>query len=290
MADKNYSYAKISPTAKVVSYFRKFSDIPFTNDVVELFSKEPAYQEIIDSLTIDDSFNPIAPMLELRYKSIQNFITKNNYSQVLELASGIAMRGLNMTKDPNMVYVETDLKSINEEKLAIIDKIKTKYNIKTLSNLFFHQANALSYFELEQTLKHFNNNKPLVIVNEGLLQYLDKNEKSLVAKNIHKLLSEFNGCWVTPDLSSVSQMHGMGDKDKYKKFIDIFAKATSRNFEQTAFLDDKDIDLFFDDLGFTVDKIPQLTADINLSTLPKEQSDLYQEANKLAHLWVLKTK
>ncbi len=58
-----------------------------------------------------------APILEARYKSIVHLIRSSGTTQVLELASGFSLRGLAMSENSDLVYVDTDLPGIREEKV-----------------------------------------------------------------------------------------------------------------------------------------------------------------------------
>ena len=59
-----------------------------------------------------------------------------------------------------------------------------------------------------KTLKatRFFNEEPIAVVNEGLLQYLDSQEKTVLGRNVHQLLKRFGGIWITPDISKRSRM------------------------------------------------------------------------------------
>lgn len=263
------NHNKISPTAKLVAYWRQFAEIPFSKDIAQNFEVEKTMRTIFgqDMLEIDDK-NLFISLVELRYKCIQNLILKRNFKQVLEFASGISLRGLAMTQDPELTYVETDLPELNQEKISLVQNIMYKNNITRRPNLFFHATNILNYAEIEEALKHFDPKAPLLIVHEGLMQYLSKEEKKIAAKNIHKVLSRFGGLWVTPDFDTKTTInHSLQEREGYSKMRDIINLKTGRDFEENAFDNDAEIFTFFKELGFKVDFQAQYDQDSKLSNL-----------------------
>lgn len=283
----------ISPTAKLVAYWRQFSDIPFSKDVASLFNAEGVYREMLNGESVHLQQNDVVvPFLEIRYKSIRHLIENRKIKQVLEFASGISLRGLAMTDDPDLTYVETDLPKLTQEKVKLVQTIMDRHDIRNRQKLFFHNTNILNYNDIEPALKHFDRKKPLAIVHEGLFQYLTRAEKAIAAKNIHHVLTKFGGIWLTPDLDTKSQLnHYAFDRAQFQKFVDIIEQTTGRHLEHNAFEDDTDIFAFFHDLGFNVEFKPQMNKEISLSSLSTKpiSPDLLRSLQSL-RLWVLTVK
>lgn len=284
------AHSRISPTAKFVAYFRQMSDIPYSKDIVDVFDVESSFQQLFmpnNKVMYGDIF---APLLEIRYKSIQYAIEQANITQVLEFASGISLRGLAMTKDPNITYVETDLPELNQEKIDLLSTVMKRNNIKTRANLFFHAVNVLNVDEIESALRHFSVHKPLAIVHEGLFQYLTRDEKKQAAKNIHRLLERYGGIWMTPDLDTQSSFHTqLASRSQSEEMMSLIKNLTGRDFMQNAFQDEGDVMAFFKDLGFAVSWQPQMNENISLSTLNTKHinQEVLDALNKL-RLWTLK--
>ncbi len=287
------NHDKISPTAKMVAYWRQFADLPFSKDIAQEFHVEETVRSVFGQSMVDfprkDFF---VPFVEVRYNCIQNFIRKKNLKQVLEFASGVSLRGLAMTSDSSLTYVETDLPDLTNEKVKLVKTIMENNNIQQRKNLFFHSTNILNYTEIAPALEHFDTNRPLLIANEGLFQYLSKEEKKIAAKNIHKVLSQYGGYWVTPDLDTkASFAHSFVDKDDYKKMMDMVNLKTDRNFEANAFDTEAEIFSFFEDIGFNVSYQSQWETSEHLSSLDRGvASDETVEALKKLRLWVLTVK
>ena len=288
------THENISPTAKLVAYWRQFTDIPYSQDIASYFHVEETMQEMFaDQLAaykfgVDTVF---APYIEIRYKSIQYAILKREIKQVLEFASGISLRGLAMTCDPELVYVETDLPGITEEKCQVVQKIMTKHNIPDRDNLFFYPVNILQFSEIEPVLRHFDAQQPIAIVNEGLLQYLSLEEKKVAAQHIHRILSQFGGIWITPDLDTQVDMQATAfqqEETQYQSCMDAITKTTGCNLLQNAFENDAAVLRFFTEMGFTVQIQSQFDDDLVLSSL--KGKSISQTATDSIHnlrLWVM---
>ncbi len=281
------AHDKISPTAKMVAYWRQYADLPFSDDIAQEFKAEEAVKQIFGSLPMP-SKEFFVPLVEIRYNCIRDYILKNSFKQVLEFASGVSLRGLAMTKDPQMVYVETDLDNITDEKTRLIQKIQTKHGISERKNLFFHSTNILNYEEIKPAIAHFDRTKPLLIANEGLFQYLNKDEKKTAAKHIHKILSEFNGTWITPDFDTWSKIDPAFERPGFKEMMEAVNSKTGRSFEANAFKDENEVFSFFEELGFKVSYQPQWNAETPVSSLPKNPPSELLTALKRLRLWVLK--
>ena len=296
----DFDYSKISVTAKLVAFFRNFSDIPFASEVAESVHAEQVLQAIASTLDLEsqedssasmlvDEGKVYAPLLEARYKSIVQLILKSGYTQILELASGFSLRGLAMTKDSRFVYVESDLQGVNDEKIKLVNQIRSKYSIPDKGNHHLVTANALIYSELEQTLQYFSMDQPLVIVNEGLIQYLSEAERDAVADNVRKLLAGFkSGLWITPDFSTRQSAENISESTK--RFRQAITGATNRQLYAAAFETDEALEQFISAAGFSghcsnqLDEIESLTSVATLGLSPKMVEHIRSaHANLAAH-------
>jgi O-methyltransferase involved in polyketide biosynthesis len=270
-------YSKISVTAKLVAFFRKFSDIPFAVDVAEYIHADETLMTIARQLeegtdqppsdgTLPDEGKVYAPILEARYKSIVQLILKSGYKQVLELASGFSLRGLAMTRERDFVYVESDLQGINDEKQKLIADMQTKHAIADYGNHHIATANALAFDELERAIEPLRKDQPLILTNEGLIPYLTAAERETLAGNVHKLLHKFagGGIWITPDFMTRQAAENVSER--VKRFRAAIAGATDRPLYAAAFETDEEIDQFIKDSGFNglcryqIDEVPHLSS------------------------------
>lgn len=233
----------ISPTAWTIAHRRTFTDIPYSKPIFDLIEQQRKLQGIEISEELKSP--QIAPQIEARYKLVNIMLEENNIKQVLEIAAGFSPRGLAMTDDASVTYVETDLSKITKQMDKIVGKIGKK------ENLFIENADVLDLRTLQSSLKHFDKRKSLGIIHEGLLRYLSFDQKAVVAKNIHTILESFDGVWITPDISLKSIVKAetfMGGKfEKIKERIGI-------NIDNNLFDNVEHAQKFFENLGFTVEK------------------------------------
>src|SRR6478735_7114503 len=120
----------ISVTAKIAAYYRQFSDIPFAQEVARRIGAEAAYDQILREHGLErDKLTFYAPMFEARYKSLTQLILQSGASQVLELASGYSLRGLDLTRSDAIRYVETDLPEVVAAKLSLLEDVRQQHRI-----------------------------------------------------------------------------------------------------------------------------------------------------------------
>jgi len=234
----------ISPTAWVTAYRRNFTDIPYAKEIfVEL--------EKLRKNDIPEKYKTaeLAPQIEARYKLLNRLLKESGVRQVLEIASGFSPRGLEMTKDPEFTYVELDLPVILKQKQVISEKI-----VGERPNLYFDIGNALGFGGLKKSLKYFDKNKPIAIINEGFLRYLTMEQKTFVTIYIHDILQEFNfnGVWITPDITLKSVLNV--EKEATNNRVSEVHKDTGLNIEGNSFSSVDEAEEFFGQLAFKVEK------------------------------------
>ena len=183
------SYERISPTAKFVAYARTFTDIPFAKEMAAESGAEKTYRKLAGSVEPTARF---LPLWEARYKATDRILNQRGVTQILEIAAGLSPRGLAMTENSAVIYVATDLPQVLEEEQTIAEAILAKLNSYRL-NLHFQVANVLDYESLSRAATFFKSDKPIAVITEGLLPYLNNHEKEVSTNNIYKLLRKYCG-------------------------------------------------------------------------------------------------
>ena len=282
------NFEKVSLTARLTAYMRQYSDIPFAKDVAIRLRAEEAFEKLLR----DNELSPkdllwYAPILEVRYKSVAETIRKSRANQVLELASGFSLRGLAVTQDPQVTYVESDLEELTDEKVSLVADLRRQYRLGEHGNLHLVTADALDRNQLQSAARSFRRDQPIAVVNEGLLQYLSATEMATVARNIRDLLMEFDGVWITPDFSLKQDVKEVSEQQR--RFRRVVAAATERTLYNNAFDSDEQLLAFFDGLGLqprvlnAVDAAPDV---VSLDVLKLSYRILDTAKSKL-RLWVL---
>ena len=281
-------FDKISLTAKLAAYMRQFSDIPFAQEVAQHLRA----QEAFDRLLRDHQMRPedllwYAPLFEVRYKSIAATIRKLAMRQVLELASGVALRGLTMTQEPSVTYVESDLQELTDAKVSLVAALCRQYALPIHGNLHLVAANALDYQQLQTAVKPFRHHQPIAVVHEGLLPYLSAREMATVARNIRDLLVEFGGVWITPDFSLKEEARHASDQQR--RFRALVAAATERNLYDNAFDNNEQLLTFFDSLELHPQVLNQVEETPNIVSLDalKLPHQILDQAKSRLRLWML---
>lgn len=285
-------HSLISPTAKLVAWWRTFSDIPYANDAARLSSAYEAVRAMLDPLGIDPSLTLWgAPILEIRYKGLMREIRNSGCSQVLELASGISLRGLAMTSDPNLTYIESDLPGITREKLGIVEAITGQSAATIRPNLHFVAANVLENAELDAVTAILDPAKPVAVVHEGLLQYFSRAEKIQATRNIKAILKRFGGVWITPDFdfrTTLAEWGKMGGEAS--KMLEAIAEATGRAMLSEAFENEKEFVAFLASEGMKGERIPQWDPTMHVSSEPTSgiAPEVMQTLKQGLHLWKIR--
>ncbi len=282
------SFEKVGLTAQLAAYMRQFSDIPFAADVADLLHSREVFENLLQGHGMKpDDLLWYAPIFEVRYKSVTAAIQRSGCHQVLELASGLSLRGLVMTQDSDVSYIESDLAGISAEKAQLIAILRDRYALADYHNLSFPAVNAVEMSQLREAVKALRPHAPLAVVNEGLFPYLSPAEMQAVAHNIHELLIEFGGCWITPDLSIKAEVARVSEQQR--KFRLIVSAATERNMYNNAFESLDQLEAFFDKLGFKavvsnpLDDVPEPVS-IRVLGLP---ASLLDSLRSSLRLWVL---
>ena len=189
-----------SPTATAYSipYRLTFTDINYTPEIWSILSKLKGPQTQEDLIKI--LYPSTVPFFESRYLLTSKLISKFPSTQVAELAAGFSPRGIAMTGNPDMVYVELDLMVNSLIKQETIKFLETDYGIKPAGRLILETGDALNDQDFARMMSHFDTNKPVHFINEGLMRYLTHDQKKILAKNIYGYLKRFGGKWFTPDI------------------------------------------------------------------------------------------
>ena len=283
------SFDKISITAKLSAYYRQFSDIAFATEVAALIGAESAYAELARDHGLDrDQLTPYAPMFEARYKSVSELIRKSGASQVLELACGYSMRGLDLTRSGTLRYVETDLPGVIATKQELLDAIRRRHHLAPSPHHHVAVADALDLEQLRGATRALDPAQPLLVLCEGLMGYLTRAETDRVATNIHALLGDHQGgSWIVPDFTFVSELRNL--PPERLRLRAAVTGITERQLDASAFADHDDLVSFFGGLGFDtrvasqIDETPSFASLVALD-LP---ASLLDRLRPILRVWVI---
>ena len=234
------SFESIIPTALHTQYPLTFTDIPFSKGMFNELCKAGFPENFKnDTLAIE---------LEARYKLIDKLLEQSGCTQILELACGYTTRGLAWcTKNQNIKYVEFDLPQIINTKIRLIKNFS-----EIPSNLKFVSGNALCQEDINSAIANFDISKPIAVINQGLMRYLNFDEKEILAKNIYEVIKRNNGCRITCDVTPAKfiQTQNKNISANYNKNLTAI---TDRNNASWRFKNREHVNDFATKIGFNVE-------------------------------------
>jgi len=243
----------ISVTAKVAAYYRQFSDIPFAREVATRIGADAAFDQILGEHGLDrEKLTFYAPMFEARYKSITQLILRSGTSQVLELASGYSLRGLDLTRSGAVRYVETDLPGVVAAKLALLEEVRQHHGLGQSPAHVVTTADALDFDAVRSSAAALDTSQALTVLCEGLIMYLSKEQTEQLATNVRRLLGQFSGgCWITPDFTFRVEAKDL--PPERIRLREAITGVTQRQIDASAFEDGDDLAAFLARAGFDVE-------------------------------------
>jgi len=240
------NYNTISQSAKWLILMKGHTNIPFARQTAELIKYPEKY--IPDFNNKDMTYWARLVHFENRYWSIDQLLADLPVKNVLELSSGFSFRGLETSKRKGFYYIDTDLPDLIGSKKEFITALKTE-NFNSEGELEILPLNAIDEDEFRKVISRFPEGE-IAIVNEGLLMYLDPNEKEKLCKIIYDILKERGGYWITADIYLKNKMNKLELKvdDKTQEFFE------QHNIEENRFESFEEAEIFFKRMGFVIDK------------------------------------
>ncbi|QIY89484.1 class I SAM-dependent methyltransferase [Chryseobacterium gallinarum] len=270
---------KVTDTAKALMAFKAETDtIPYAKKIADYFNIDtPA------ALREDFGFQASVLHFEMRSRSLDYFLEKTSAPTVLELSAGFSLRGLEYAHhNINTTYLDTDLNSIITAKTGMLENMGETVP----SNLQFLDLDALD----EKSFPAVSSE--VLIINEGLLMYFNRESQRRILRNIHSLLNKNGGTWVTADIYLKHETHTLGS-DRDKKWNTFFKK---NNVHENYFESFGQAEQFFNDNGFRI--IEKYEPEFEkLSSLPKlletgtpKQLELLKSKGRIQETWRLAMK
>jgi O-methyltransferase involved in polyketide biosynthesis len=196
MQAEERNFSSVSPSAKSLLLMKGYTSIPYAREAAALMKGPEVFGLSFDET--DFWFWIRVMHFESRYRSIDELLTHTNATNILELSSGYSFRGPDFcARNERLHYIDTDLPEVVAVKQRMIDELQLAQNIKGRYELL--PLNAMDEAAFNKIVERFGDG-PLTIVNEGLLMYLDREEKKRLCQTIHSVLKRRGGCWITADI------------------------------------------------------------------------------------------
>jgi O-methyltransferase involved in polyketide biosynthesis len=282
--------ARISVTAKLSAYYRKFSDIAFAAEVATLIGADAAFAELVREHALEpDKLTFYAPMFEARYKSVTQLIGECGATQVLELASGYSLRGLDLTQTSSVHYVETDLRDVVATKLELLEEVRRRHDLAPRPSHEVTAADALDLGQLQRAAAGFDRGRPLMILCEGLVGYLTREETGRLTGNVQRLLGEFSGgWWMVPDFAFKTELRSL--PPERIRLREAVTGITERQLDASAFEDADDLAAFVHRAGFEMEMFRQVDKTASFSTIAALDlsPDVIERMRPVLRVWLMR--
>jgi O-methyltransferase involved in polyketide biosynthesis len=240
------NYDSISPSAKALLLLKSHTNIPFARQAATLSMLPEHYEP--DFTRREPGFWTRVVHFEVRYSSIDELLSDSRSKNIIELSSGFSFRGLALTRDRELNYVDTDLPHLIDTKKQYVEAL-SKDLPAPRGHLETRPLNALDeagFMDIVDTLPEGE----VTIVNEGLLMYLGMEEKETLCRIIRKVLQRRGGSWITADiyLKGRRRIAELEQGDTLKEFLE------KHHVEDNMFESFDDATALFNRMGLTVDK------------------------------------
>ena len=287
MSQEQKDFTSISPSAKSLLMMKGYTDIPYAKQMAALLQGS----ELFD-LNFDDKdfwFWIRVMHFESRYRSIDQLLNQANNKNILEVSSGYSLRGLDLcVKNKNTHYIDTDLPEIVALKQRMIADLQLEKDLKGTFELL--PLNALDASTFNRVVSRFDN-QPLTLVNEGLLMYLNLEEKKKLCNTVYNTLKQRGGCWITADVYVKRPAETIAQLPQSKSEAAFFQQ---HNIEENKFESYEAAQAFFKEQGFELIKeaVPnyqELTVMPHLlQVLPEEVRNSQKPPPRIQATWMLK--
>jgi O-methyltransferase involved in polyketide biosynthesis len=247
MVNETRDFNAISPSAEFLIRLKAYTTIPFAKEAAALLVKGPAAETRINPDAYKQFFLKMLIHFETRYRTIDNILSRLPTTNFLEISSGYSFRGLNMCLEKNVNFIDTDLPALIAEKKKVVAELIKNTDRELKGNLELEPLNSLNEDDFMRIINKFPEG-PVTIINEGLLPYLNEEEKRKLCSIIHKALQERGGYWVTGDIYSKEKSEW--NKDNMPEEAKQWREA--HRTEENKFDDLVQAELFFHRCGFEI--------------------------------------
>jgi len=247
--------------AAFVAHLRTFTEIPFAKKIAANAHFQALFEEY--PFVMSNEFTNEAPRFEARFQSLSHLVEVRGTDRIVELATGFSSRGLIMTSDSKISYLETDLSPTINEKREIVEQILLQESTSR-DNLRFAELDVFDARHWRQlTAPDFRN---VTIINEGLLAYFRPDQIEIIATHIRDVLVETGGIWITPDFTTFRKRSRIS-----KKVIEIFSSSQDDPIDKNAFESEDHIYNVLSEVGFSIEAFFQENLISKLNSAAKLQ-------------------
>lgn len=287
MPHEQKDFSSVSPSAKSLLLMKGYTNIPYAKEAAKLMQGPEVFELSFDE---NDFWFWIRVMhFEMRYWSIDQLLQQTESTNILELSSGYSFRGIDLCeKNAGMHYIDTDLPGVINTKQHMMEQLHAGKNIKGKFELL--PLNVMDQQAFNNIISRYAEG-PVTIVNEGLLMYLNLEEKKQLCKAIHQVLKQRGGYWITADVYVKRSAEMQASLPQSKGEATFFEQ---HHIEENKFDSYPEAEAFFKEQGFALVKeavpdyqrlsvLPQL-----MKVLPEEARNSKEPPPKVQATWMLR--
>ncbi|MBQ3396816.1 MAG: STAS domain-containing protein [Synergistaceae bacterium] len=200
-------------------------------------------------------------IIEMRFEATENYLRHSGIHQLMDLPCGYTSRGLRLA-GKNFRYYGFDLPAVIDEFLPAVTNFLSPDDMKSIH---YSSVDATNYDSLRNALKGAEGE--ILITTEGLLMYFTQQELEEVFRNIHKILGEFGGRWITLDRQLAIKTDEI-QKVILENFPESSSEIVRKSFKASS-LDIPDNVLFAEDEAKTRKFISDMGFDLTLEPVKK---------------------
>lgn len=294
-AEEVYEAPPVSYTAPISLYWLYQSGVPEAAEYLEKIADDVNATEYAEYFKLKDLENVNAAYAEIRYSSSNDFIKRNGYKNILDIACGVSPHGILAARN-GLNYVGVELPAT----VKIIEgyaPLFLKDNEKKFVS--YAAADVTDTEEMKNAASKLNGK--ICIIEEGLAMYLSREQQKALLQNVREILKEHGGAYITLDFVVKDFFTDIGkelyDKKKaeelYKKSAGIYEEKGEVSFEDTLFDNQKDAIEFIKAQGLNVEIVPLFlnVPELNVyKELDKKQIKNLKKFAKKKYLWVMTVK
>jgi O-methyltransferase involved in polyketide biosynthesis len=278
----------ISPSAGALLMMKALTDIPFAKETAMMIGDLEAYRTTVREKR-SKMFLGRMIHFENRYKTIDAALDTIQPTQVIELSSGFSCRGLALAQQRPVTYIDTDLPEFISNKKILVDRLIAEQHLQLQGALHVEPLNVMDELRFLDITKLLPAGR-VTIVNEGLLVYLDTEEKKRLCSVIRSILQERGGEWVTGDVYIKRDMTALLGQPREEFDEELTKFLEQHNIEANKFDSYEAAEAFFTACGFRITRkidvvYPSLTS-LQYISRPVEEAAV-KDWMKGRETWVL---
>jgi O-methyltransferase involved in polyketide biosynthesis len=229
----------------------------------------------------------VCTISEILYQSANQLILQEDNPTILDIACGYSPRVLLMAPK-GYTYIGADLPDVTEDLMA------RRHDILPVDAECFAGYRTVDATDRE----HMSNvlaalRESMTIVTQGLLSYLDLDQKRQLAESIRELLSRDGGCWIIPDTDAETFLMDtfravLGDvaAGMVNQVYKVVDAAVKRDRSKMGWQSVNEMSEALEALGFAVRRVPLYREGMELRCLERLNEN---QARRLMDCWKQKS-